>query len=126
MIFDSYGNPSYVEDSCKKDGLSESNLLILPFRRYRFMEMDARDAKNGPLDNFVVDCRSLLPGTQLLCVYGDNWFGQTSYSLKAVVSTSGKSAVHKCDFFLKLNFGFQDSNGNRLFVDPAKFCSFDF
>ena len=34
------------------------------------------------------DVKSLLPGTHLFCVYGDNWFQSVKYNLKCVVAIS--------------------------------------
>ena len=34
--------------------------------------------------------KSLLPGTHLFCVYGDNWFQSVKYNLKCVVAISPK------------------------------------
>ena len=39
---------------------------------------------------FVTDVKSLLPGTHLFCVYGDNWFQSVKYNLKCVVAISPK------------------------------------
>ena len=38
------------------------------------------------LDTFDRDVKSLLPGTHLFCVYGDNWFQSVRYSLRCLVA----------------------------------------
>ena len=40
--------------------------------------------------NAYSDVKSLLPGTHLFCVYGDNWFQSVKYTLKCVVAISPK------------------------------------
>merc|ERR1712079_364573 len=38
------------------------------------------------LDTFDKDIKSLMPGTHLFCVYGDNWFQSVRYSLRCLVA----------------------------------------
>ena len=38
------------------------------------------------LDTFDKDVKSLLPGTHLFCVYGDNWFQSVKYQLRCLVA----------------------------------------
>merc|ERR1719340_619847 len=38
------------------------------------------------LDTYVKDVKSLLPGTHLFCVYGDNWFQSVKYQLRCLVA----------------------------------------
>ena len=38
------------------------------------------------LDTFDKDVKSLLPGTHLFCVYGDNWFQSVRYQLRCLVA----------------------------------------
>ena len=37
-------------------------------------------------DTFDKDVKSLLPGTHLFCVYGDNWFQSVKYQLRCLVA----------------------------------------
>jgi hypothetical protein len=39
------------------------------------------------LDTYDKDIKSLLPGTHLFCVYGDNWFQSVRYTLRCLVSS---------------------------------------
>merc|ERR1712079_175550 len=38
------------------------------------------------LDTFDKDIKSLMPGTHLFCVYGDNWFQSVRYTLRCLVA----------------------------------------
>ena len=90
-IFDNDGNVRLVEESQKRKRHSEANLYVVPFARYQLMEtmplsmMKHLDEEVPPvfmiLDTYDKDIKSLLPGTHLFCVYGDNWF-QVIDSLK--------------------------------------------
>jgi len=96
IFFDNDGNVRLVEESQKRKRHSEANLYVVPFARYQLMEtmplsmMRHLDEEVPPvfmiLDTFDKDIKSLLPGTHLFCVYGDNWFQSVKYNLKCVVS----------------------------------------
>ncbi len=85
-----------VEESQKRKKHSEANLYVVPYGRYNLMEtmplsmMKALDEDVPPvfmiLDTFDRDVKSLLPGTHLFCIYGDNWFQSVKYSLKCLVA----------------------------------------
>ena len=59
-------------------------MYVVPFARYQLNEtmplsmMKHLDEEVPPvfmiLDTYDKDIKSLLPGTHLFCVYGDNWF----------------------------------------------------
>ena len=84
IFFDNDGNVTMVEESQKRKRHSEANLYVVPFARYQLMEtmplsmMKHLDEEVPPvfmiLDTYDKDIKSLLPGTHLFCVYGDNWF----------------------------------------------------
>ena len=84
IFFDNDGNVRLVEESQKRKRHSEANLYVVPFARYQLMEtmplsmMKHLDEEVPPvfmiLDTYDKDIKSLLPGTHLFCVYGDNWF----------------------------------------------------
>ena len=73
-----------VEESQKRKRHSEANMYVVPFARYQLNEtmplsmMKHLDEEVPPvfmiLDTYDKDIKSLLPGTHLFCVYGDNWF----------------------------------------------------
>jgi len=94
IFFDTEGNVTMVEESQRRKRHSESNLYVVPFPRYQLLEtmplamMKHMDDEVPPvfmiLDTFDVDIKSLLPGTHLFCVYGDNWFQSVRYTLKCL------------------------------------------
>jgi len=96
IFFDNDGNVRLVEESQKRKRHSEANLYVVPFARYQLMEtmplsmMKHLDEEVPPvfmiLDTYDKDIKSLLPGTHLFCVYGDNWFQSVKYNLKCVVA----------------------------------------
>jgi len=98
VFFDNEGHVTMVEESQKRKRHSEANLYVVPFGRYNLMEtmpmsmMRHLDEEVPPvfmiLDTFDKDVKSLLPGTHLFCVYGDNWFQSVKYNLKCVVAIS--------------------------------------
>jgi len=100
VFFDNEGHVTMVEESQKRKRHSESNLYVVPFGRYNLSEtmpmsmMRHLDEEVPPvfmiLDTFDKDVKSLLPGTHLFCVYGDNWFQSVKYNLKCVVAISPK------------------------------------
>lgn len=83
VCFDNDGNVTMVEESQKRKKHSEANLYVVPFGRYNLIEsmplsmMKRLDEEVPPvfmiLDTFDKDVKSLLAGTHLFCVYGDNW-----------------------------------------------------
>jgi len=100
VFFDNEGHVTMVEESQKRKRHSESNLYVVPFGRYNLMEtmpmsmMRHLDEEVPPvfmiLDTFDKDVKSLLAGTHLFCVYGDNWFQSVKYTLKCVVAIPPK------------------------------------
>lgn len=100
VFFDNEGHVTMVEESQKRKRHSESNLYVVPFGRYNLSEtmpmsmMRHLDEEVPPvfmiLDTFDKDVKSLLPGSHLFCVYGDNWFQSVKYNLKCVVAISPK------------------------------------
>lgn len=83
-----------VEESQKRKKHSEANLYIVPYARYHLMEtmplsmMRHLEDEVPPvfmiLDTYDKDVKSLLPGTHLFCVYGDNWFQSVKYTLRCL------------------------------------------
>merc|ERR1711976_1077720 len=75
---------------------SAANVYVVPYGRYNYVEsiplsmMRHMDDDVPPifmiLDTFDKDVKSLLPGTHLFCVYGDNWFQSVRYSLRCLVA----------------------------------------
>lgn len=101
IVFDNEGQVTNIEDSRRKRHCSEANLYVVPFGRYNTTETPSISTlmrhfrEEIPpafmmLDTFVKDVKSLLPGTHLFCVYGDNWFQSVKYNLKCVVAISPK------------------------------------
>jgi len=98
VFFDQEGNVRMVEESQVTKRASEANLYVVPFGRYNLMEtmplsMIKHMEEDVPpvfmiLDTFDKDIKSLLPGTHLFCVYGDNWFQSVRYTLRCLVSVS--------------------------------------
>jgi len=96
IFFDTDGNVRLVEESQKRKRHSEANMYVVPFARYQLNEtmplsmMKHLDEEVPPvfmiLDTYDKDIKSLLPGTHLFCVYGDNWFQSVKYNLKCVVA----------------------------------------
>ena len=90
------GHVTMVEESQKKKKQSEANLYIVPFCRYNLnesmpMSMLKHMEDDVPpvfmiLDTYDKDIKSLLPGTHLFCVYGDNWFQSVRYTLRCLVA----------------------------------------
>ncbi len=68
----------------------------IPCSRYNLIEtmplsmMKHLDEEVPPvfmiLDTFDKDVKSLLPGSHLFCVYGDNWFQSVKYTLRCLVA----------------------------------------
>ena len=85
-----------VEESQKRKRHSEANLYVVPYGRYNLIEtmplsmMRHLDEEVPPvfmmLDTYDKDVKSLLPGTHLFCVYGDNWFQSVKYTLRCLVA----------------------------------------
>merc|ERR1719273_1988207 len=75
---------------------SEANLFLVPFDHYNLSDtmplslLKKLDEDIPPvfmiLDTFEKEVRSILPGRQLFCVYGDNWFQSVKYNLKVLVA----------------------------------------
>ncbi len=96
VFFDTDGNVTMVEESQKRKRHSESNLYVVPYGRYHLLEtmpvamMKHLDEEVPPvfmiLDTYDKDVKSLLPGTHLFCVYGDNWFQSVKYTLRCLVA----------------------------------------
>ncbi len=96
VFFDNMGNVTMVEESQKKKKHSEANIYIVPYGRYNHIDtiplsmMKHIDDDVPPvfmiLDTYDKDTKSLLPGTHLFCVYGDNWFQSVKYSLRCLVA----------------------------------------
>lgn len=96
VFFDNQGHVTMVEESQQRKRRSEANLFVVPFCRYNLSEtmplsmMKRLDEEVPPvfmmLDTFDKDVKSLLPGTHLFCVYGDNWFQSVKYQLRCLVA----------------------------------------
>lgn len=96
VFFDNQGHVTMVEESQQRKRKSEANLYVVPFGRYNLSEtmplsmMKRLDEEVPPvfmiLDTFDKDVKSLLPGTHLFCVYGDNWFQSVRYQLRCLVA----------------------------------------
>lgn len=96
VFFDNDGHVTMVEESQKRKRHSEANLYVVPYGRYNLIEsmplnmMKHLDEEVPPvfmiLDTFDKECKSLLPGKHLFCVYGDNWFQSVKYSLRCLVA----------------------------------------
>ena len=94
VTFDTEGNVTMVEESQKKKKHAEANLFIVPYGRYNLIEtmplsmMKHLEDEVPPvfmiLDTYDKDVKSLLPGTHLFCVYGDNWFQSVKYTLRCL------------------------------------------
>lgn len=105
VFFDNDGHVTMVEESQKKKRQSEANLYVVPYGRYNLSEtmplsmIKHLDEEVPPvfmmLDTFDKDVKSLLPGTHLFCVYGDNWFQSVKYSLKVLVAVPPTEEVVK-------------------------------
>ena len=101
VFFDNQGHVTMVEESQKKKKQSEANLYVVPFCRYNLNEsmpmsmMKHLDEEVPPvfmiLDTYDKDVKSLLPGTHLFCIYGDNWFQSVKYTLRCLVATNPSS-----------------------------------
>jgi hypothetical protein len=94
VLFDSNGEVIHIDESLRsRDGSQwESSLYFLSaFSMYRLpppvhaaiQEQDVPSVFNS-LDSFTQCNLSLPAGQYLICVYGDNFIGKTSYSLLAV------------------------------------------
>ena len=99
VFFDKDGQVNIVEESQTKKKRSEANLFFVPFDRYNLSETmplsllkKIQDEDVPPvfmtLDTFEKECRTILPGKHLFCVYGDNWFQSVRYSLKCIEANS--------------------------------------
>ncbi len=98
VFFDNQGHVTMVEESqvSTRKRKSEANMFVVPFGRYNLSEtmplsmMKRLDEEVPPvfmiLDTFDKDVKSLLPGTHLFCVYGDNWFQSVRYQLRCLVA----------------------------------------
>jgi hypothetical protein len=96
VFFDMKGDVTMVEESQQRKRKSEANLYVVPFARYNLSEsmplsmMKRMDEEVPPvfmiLDTYDKDVKSLLPGTHLFCVYGDNWFQSVKYQLRCLVA----------------------------------------
>jgi len=101
VFFDNQGHVTMVEESQQRRRKSEANLFVVPFGRYNLSEtmplsmMKRLDEEVPPvfmiLDTFDKDVKSLLPGTHLFCVYGDNWFQSVKYQLRCLVAVPTSS-----------------------------------
>ncbi len=100
LFFDGLGDVSMAEESRQNhDGPSEAAVFAVPFERHRMGHQSQvvshrkRDRDGLPkifslFDSFEVDSSSLLPGSHVFCVYGDNWFKETRYSLRCLVAAA--------------------------------------
>ena len=96
VFFDTDGNVTMVEESQKRKRHSEANLYVVPYGRYNLIEtmplsmMRHLDEEVPPvfmiLDTYDKDVKSLLPGSHLFCIYGDNWFQSVKYTLRCLVA----------------------------------------
>jgi curved DNA-binding protein CbpA len=96
VFFDNDGHVTMVEESQKRKRQSEANMYVVPYGRYNLIEsmplsmMKHLDEDVPPvfmiLDTFDKDVKSLLPGSHLFCIYGDNWFQSVKYSLRCLVA----------------------------------------
>merc|ERR1719436_14337 len=129
VFFDNEGHVTMVEESQKRKRHSESNLYVVPFGRYNLMEtmpmsmMRHLDEEVPPvfviLDTFDKDVKSLLPGTHLFCVYGDNWFQSVKYNLKCVVAVPTSS---DCVVSIQENETKLQEKKNHLETFQPEFC----
>lgn len=117
VFFDNQGHVTMVEESqvSTRKRKSEANMFVVPFGRYNLSEtmplsmMKRLDEEVPPvfmiLDTFDKDVKSLLPGTHLFCVYGDNWFQSVRYQLRCLVAvpTSTDCVVSIQEHETKLN-----------------------
>jgi len=100
VFFDQEGHVTMVEESQQTKKASEANLYVVPYGRYNLMEfmplamMKRIEEEDLPpifmiLDTFDKDVKSsLMPGTHLFCVYGDNWFQSVRYNLQCLVAVN--------------------------------------
>lgn len=96
VFFDQEGHVTMVEESQQSKRSSEANLYVVPYGRYNLMEsmplamMKHLEDDVPPvfmiLDTYDKDIKSLMPGTHLFCVYGDNWFQSVRYTLRCLVA----------------------------------------
>lgn len=94
VIFDAEGSALHIEESMQSRDLSQwetALYFLVAFDTYHLgsplppslREQDL-PAIFGSLDSFSPSNLSIMPGEYLLCVYGDNFIGKTTYSLLAV------------------------------------------
>jgi len=97
VFFDNQGQVTLVEESQRRKRHSEAVMYLVPYSRYNLAEspmplhmMKRLDDDVPPvfmiLDTYDRDIKSILPGTHLFCIYGDNWFQSVKYSLRPVVA----------------------------------------
>jgi len=98
VFFDQEGHVTMVQESQQNKRCSAADLYVVPYGRYNLMEsmplsmMKHLEDDVPPvfmiLDTFDKDIKSssLMPGTHLFCVYGDNWFQSVRYSLRCLVA----------------------------------------
>jgi len=102
VFFDQEGHVTMVEESQLTKRASEANLYVVPFGRYNLLEtmplsmMKHMEEDVPPvfmiLDTFDKDIKSLMPGTHLFCVYGDNWFQSVRYTLRCLVAVNKEAS----------------------------------
>jgi len=96
VFFDQEGHVTMVQESQQNKRCSAADLYVVPYGRYNLMEsmplsmMKHLEDDVPPvfmiLDTFDKDIKSLMPGTHLFCVYGDNWFQSVRYTLRCLVA----------------------------------------
>jgi len=98
VFFDQEGHVTMVQESQQNKKCSAADLYVVPYGRYNLMEsmplsmMKHLEDDVPPvfmiLDTFDKDIKSssLMPGTHLFCVYGDNWFQSVRYTLRCLVA----------------------------------------
>lgn len=105
VVFDAEGSALHIEESLQSRDKSqwETALYFLSaFDTYHLgppvppslREQDL-PAVFGSLDSFTTSNLSIVPGNYLVCVYGDNFLGNTSYSLLAVPTLNDSQEVSR-------------------------------
>lgn len=104
IIFDEHGGVRYQEESQKNlaKSCTVANLFFTKFDTYRLPESFPVNLKDDdtPATFYVLDmlqCNRLhiTPGTHLVAVYGDNFFGRTSYEIVALPSANEDTSVSR-------------------------------
>lgn len=94
VIFDADGSIMFQED-CNKSrdkAVTHAALYFTNFGTYRLGETTASEsladipALFTKLDNFAPTAHTIIPGQYLVCVYGDNFLGKTSFAILAIAA----------------------------------------